>query len=142
MNIKGSVELEQFLLNVADKTPKIVKKQFRVIGKKASKLAKALAQAEVKVGVNQKVKSKKYHNKFNGSRVWESDGAIKVSAYNSAPHAHLIEYGHLIKRNGKVVGEVKGKYIIKRAIAKYATTKYEQDLEEVLEKVLEQGGFR
>lgn len=45
------------------------------------------------------------------SKYW--DGGFIVFA--SAPHAHLVEFPHDIIRNGKIIGQVEGKFFLSKA---------------------------
>lgn len=54
--------------------------------------------------------------------------------YKIAPHTHLIENGHKIVRNGKVVGWVSGKHMYRNALNELAN-ELEQDAEKMLDEL-------
>lgn len=52
-----------------------------------------------------------------------------------APHTHLIENGHKVVRNGKVVGWISGKHMYRNALNELAT-ELEQSAEQALEELV------
>lgn len=133
-----SEELLNELNEMAKNTPKLIKKHFKKVGKNMTTTIKKTAKGIVKVGKVQKIKTKKYHNRFKTSKILEDIGTYAVGTYNSSPHAHLIEYGYK-KKNNK--GFVSGKYPIKKGLEKYNKEQLKQDLEEMLKNVIKDGGF-
>lgn len=124
------------LNKMSKNTPKIVEKEYRKIGKNACKVIKK--EAKSIVGTTGKNSKKSYHNRFKGSKVWKDGDTLNVSAYNSSPHGHLLEYGHK-KKNGK--GFVEGRYPVKKGANKYVRTQLEKDLNKIIEEVIKKGGF-
>lgn len=55
--------------------------------------------------------------------------------FKIAPHTHLIENGHKIVRNGRVVGWVSGKHMYRNALNELAN-ELEQSAEEMLDKLV------
>lgn len=55
--------------------------------------------------------------------------------FKVAPHTHLIENGHRIVRNGKVVGWVPGKHMYRNALNELAN-ELEQSAEQMLDKLV------
>ena len=141
----NSSELVKELLKVSQNTPKLLKKEFRKVGKNAAKTIRKEAKKLVgKTNRPDSSKHKSYHKRFKGSKVWEDiDGSLNVSAYNSAPHAHLIEYGHRkVNRNGVTKGFVEGLYPIKRGANKYLHSEFERDINNIITKAIEKGGLK
>lgn len=65
--------------------------------------------------------------------------------HKKAPHAHLIEEGHNLYRGkkgkgGKVIKEVKGKFMYRNA-ANALADELEKDAEQTIEKCLKEAGF-
>lgn len=55
--------------------------------------------------------------------------------FKKAPHTHLIENGHKIIRNGKVVGWVSGKHMYRNALNELAN-ELEQDAEQMIDELV------
>ena len=85
--------------------------------KKLLKLVKKTAKKEVGTSKNSKTdwdESKSYHKRFKVGKKYKYDNDDCIRVYNSARHAHLIEYGHRnVSRsdNNKVSGFTLGKLI-------------------------------
>ena len=96
-------ELSEFkkdiMRNIKEVFPEETKKFIKKEAQKLTKVAKKIAKREVGTSKGEKENwqaSKSYHNKFKAGKVYkyaENDACCR--AYNSAPHAHLIEYGHV-----------------------------------------------
>lgn len=144
LEIEFDIETQEILkqLNEMSKnSPKLVKKYLKNVGKNMTKTIKKSAKILVKPGKKQKNPNKKYHNRFKTSKILEDTGSFAVGTYNSTPHAHLIEYGHKkVDKNGKVHGFVEGKFPIKKGVNEY-NKKASKDIEEMLEKVINEGGL-
>jgi bacteriophage protein of unknown function (DUF646) len=110
VEIEGLNEFTKEMLDICSKEyPKQVKKMLQKSGNKLRR--KILQKAKSKV----KKKTGKYFKRFKRGKVYKFAGnedAVRV--YNSAPHAHLIEYGHrmVTKKTRKEVGFVKGYHIL------------------------------
>ena len=123
-------------------SPKLFKKYYTKIGNKAKRTIIKKAKNLVKVGKKQQNRNKKYHNRFKLSKIWNGyDNTVNVKVYNTVPHAHLIEYGHVLVKNGNKIGFVDGKYPVKRGSEEYESSGFRQDLESVIDNVLKDGGF-
>ncbi len=99
-----------------DETKKFIKKE----AQKLVKVAKKIAKRQVGTSKGEKDNwqaAKSYHNRFKAGKPYkfaENDACCR--AYNGAPHAHLIEYGHVqTTHDGKPLGFVEGKLIFKQA---------------------------
>lgn len=104
----------------SDETKKFIKKEAKKVAIKAKDIANK--QVKKKTGL--------YHKSFKSGKVYkygESDTCCR--AFNSAPHAHLIEYGHVQK--GKTNSFVPGKMIFKQAEIE-STTEFLDDCEKFL----------
>lgn len=55
--------------------------------------------------------------------------------FKIAPHTHLVENGHKIVRNGKVVGWVSGKHMYRNALNELAN-ELEQSAEQMIDKLV------
>lgn len=55
--------------------------------------------------------------------------------FKKAPHTHLIENGHKIVRNGKVVGWVAGKHMYRNALNELAD-ELERDVQQMISKLV------
>lgn len=75
---------------------------------------------------------KKGVKKVVGSRGGYS--AIRAD-FEIAPHTHLIENGHKVVRNGKVVGWVSGKHMYRNALNELAE-ELEQDGEQMIDELV------
>lgn len=97
-----------------EKFPEETKKFLKEQAKKMRKLSRKIGKQEVGTSKGKKknwVASKSYHQKFKIGKIYvygENDKCIRV--YNSAQHAHLIEYGHInIPRGTKRATTRKGR---------------------------------
>ncbi|MGN0192819.1 MAG: HK97 gp10 family phage protein [Candidatus Gastranaerophilaceae bacterium] len=99
----------------AELFPERVKKALKTAAKSTLKTVKQTAAAKVKSGgdrVKTKNNGKKvklnYHARFKVGRVFKNgsnDTCIRV--YNSAPHGHLIENGHVVRSHGVSKGKTR-----------------------------------
>lgn len=58
--------------------------------------------------------------------------------YNNTSYAHFVEWGFRIKRGGKTVGFVKGRYMLHRGVAK-TRMKFYRELDKLYKKLLAKG---
>ena len=75
-----------------------------------------------------------------GKKVYEyGDVKYNVRVYNSAPHAHLIEYGHnLVTPGGTIKGFVPGRHILENSVIAYQES-FSQNIENrLIEKIKEE----
>lgn len=82
-----------------------------------------------------------YLESIKKGKVYKFDGDLSVRAYSSAPHAHLIEYGHKQvghKPNKVVGGFVAGKHIFRQAQSDFSNT-FVNDAEKFVGELLEKG---
>lgn len=133
---------------VENKTPLKLQKFIKKEGRKLSKVAKKIAKSEVGTAKGKKnwIAEKSYHKKFDSSSVYEKQtGEICCKAYNSAPHANLIENGHnqvprgvkgISNKGGQPNGFTPGKNIFKKAEIEFKQ-EFENDCETFLEDYVE-----
>lgn len=137
-DIDGIDELTKALAGFNDPiVNKRVKKFFMQEGNKLKKETNAIAKSRVKRGKNPKGKS--YHDGIKRGKVYLYQGhtwAIRV--YNTRPHAHLIEDGHDVIRDGKKVGYQTGKKVFQTAERRF-TEDYLKDVEQFVDDVLDEG---
>ncbi|MBB6218186.1 hypothetical protein HNQ80_004326 [Anaerosolibacter carboniphilus] len=130
-------ELDQFandILNLAEKKmPKEVKKFLTKEGAKLNRKVKKKAQSKVKK------KTGNYMKGFKKGKPYKYKGdewALRV--YNGAPHAHLIEHGHAVVRDGKEIGFAKGKKVLEES-AKEFEGEFYQDVDKLVDEMLDKG---
>lgn len=133
---KDLEEIEKEVLRLAEKYPKETKK---FLGRQGNKL-----KARVKKKAKSKVKEKtgNYLNGFRRGKVYKYNGEEDtVRVYNNMPHAHLIEYGHIIKgKNGKEHGFKKGYHILEEAEKEFHDD-FVKAADEFIDEILNNGGF-
>jgi len=113
IELEGLDDFQRRLLEVAQRRlPKETPKIMRKIGSKARTAIAKEARSKVKKRDNV------YHKRFKRGKVFKDpEGKFVVRVINSAPHAHLIEYGHRqVTKNGQEVGFVTGKKVMKNGI--------------------------
>lgn len=130
-------ELSEFKQNLLREVKNVFPKETeKFIKKEASKLAKTarkIAKNDVGTAKGKKknwIEAKSYHKKFKVGKTYKYSDDLCCRAYNSSPHAHMIEYGHVNvprgegrkkgagRRSGKGgqgVGFTTGKLVFKRA---------------------------
>lgn len=132
--IEGLDELVNTMDLVSKNYPKEVKKFMRSEGTKLKNrtVKKAKSTVGSKTGnLIKGIKRGKYYK-------YSQNNADSIRVYSSAPHAHLIEYGHdMVTHSGKKVGRVQGYHIFKTAADEFEGT-YESDCEKFADKIAEQ----
>ena len=92
-------DFQKEMMDLAEKGfPKEMKNFLRKEGRSLTALQKRIAKQDVGTTKCIKKKWKKstsYHYNFVTSKIFEYQGEQRVSSYNKAPHAHLIEFGHM-----------------------------------------------
>ena len=129
--MEGVDEFLKEMTEIASKNyPKQVKKMLQKSGNKLRK--KIVEKARTKV----KKKTGNYIKGFKRGKVYKYNGnedAVRV--YNSAPHAHLIEYGHrMVTKSGKEVGFVKGYHVLD-GIKEEFSEEFAKDIDEMLDNL-------
>lgn len=129
-------ELDEFtkdlmaMANDLDKG-KHAKKFLRVQGSKLNKENKKQAKS-----VNIGKKTGNYLKGFKRGKPYNYNGAFAIRAYNSSPHAHLLEDGHrMVTEDGREVGFVEGFHVLDKA-KKSIEEGYYNDVEEFIDELL------
>ena len=127
-------DFQKDLLNLAKNTmPSETKKFMKKEAGKLARKAKAVAKRETKK------KTGNYIKGFKAGKVYYFGGDLCCRAYNSAPHAHLVEYGHKkLSKGGKDLGFTPGKYPLKKASDSFEN-EFAGDLETFIDDVLDKG---
>lgn len=124
-------DFEKDLQNVMDNLPDTTKKIFRM----ALAKCRIIVRRHTRKLVNKKTGN--YYKAWRYSKVWESRNGFGGKLYNSAPHSHLVEYGHRqLDRFGNEIGFVKGKGVMDSANKEMEAT-WDENLEKAMDKVLE-----
>ena len=129
-------ELEREVLRLAKKYPKEAKKFLQKQGNKLKARVKKKAKSKVKD------KTGKYLKSFKRGKVYKYKGEEDtVRVYNSSPHAHLIERGHIIKdKNGKEYGFKKGEFILEDSQKEFHD-EFLKATDGFIDEVIKNGGF-
>lgn len=139
-------ELDDFskklLKQIEKEMPKETKK---FLGKEASKLKTQTSKNAKKSIKNPSSGDKSYLKSIKKGKPYDYKGDEKaVRVYSKAPHAHLIEYGHVMVRGGKrgkggkEVGFIKGKKVFENARKSFEGTFY-KDAETFIDDMLKKG---
>jgi len=131
VKIEGLNEFTKEMLDICSKEyPKQVKRMLQKSGNKLRRKVVGKAKGMVKT------KTGNYIKGFKRGRVYKYGGdedAVRV--YNSAPHAHLIEYGHrMVTKSGKEVGFVKGYHVLDGIKEKFSE-EFSKDIDEMLDNL-------
>lgn len=141
MELKGLTGFQKDLLEIAQrKLPRETNKIMRKIGSKARTHVARRARQEVK-----KVTGN-YHKRWKRGKVFKGDhGEIVVRVFNSAPHAHLIEYGHeMVTKDGVKLEDkfVKGKKVLDKGMRDFDDSGvYDDMLSEWIDDLLKDGNL-
>ncbi|SDZ19320.1 HK97 gp10 family phage protein [Tindallia californiensis] len=122
--------MDEFLrdLEVAMKNfPKETKRMLRSSGSRARTIVRRYARKLVGSETGN------YHKRWKLGKAWSEGANYKVRVYNNAPHAHLIEDGHVMKgKDGTEYGFKEGLKVVDKA-----NTEMEKKWDEILEKELD-----
>ena len=148
----GLTEYQKDLLEVAQKQlPKDVDRILRNAARKGARMA--LQRANSEVGKVNNI----YHKRFKAGKPFDGHGGERViRVLNSAPHAHLIEYGHDQVLNppktngergvkpgkgiGRKVGEVPGRFTLQEAMQQFEQKReFEKALSRGIDSLLRKG---
>lgn len=136
-DVKDIDKLTEKLLRAAERTDP---KQIRKFMKKEATKLKNKTKAKAKKTVKKSKKDKKVHyiTSIKAGKVYKYKGdEMAIRVYSSAPHAHLIEYGHeQLTKDKKPTGKfVKGKRIFE-STRKEFQNQFIDDIEEFAVKNL------
>ena len=136
LKLTGLSEFQKDLFDTAvDRLPKEIPKLMRSVGSRGK--TRVSRQAKNLVGVHNDV----YHKRWKRGKVFkDAEGKWVVRVINSSPHAHLIEDGHRIIRDGKEIGYSKGLKPLEKGWDKFEKSNaYEKAALKWLDKMLKDG---
>lgn len=125
-------KLSKDLLKMANtiNNGKDAKEFLKKSGNKLKNKTLNVAKSRVKESTGNYIKS------IKRGKVYDFKGALAVRAYSTAPHAHLIEYGHIKKdRTGREHGFQRGYNVFETAQKEFEEEFY-QDTEKFIDEVL------
>ena len=119
---------KDILRSISKAYPKEADKFLKDEAKKLLKVTKKVAKKEVGTSKGKKKDwdpNKSYHKKFKVGKKYKYDEDDCIRVYNSAPHAHLIEYGHRqIARGQKRATTRQGRKNDSRPVGGFVLGKY------------------
>lgn len=130
--------MEDLLVIAQDKMPRESYKIMRKVGQRATTHVRREARAKVKS------KTGLYYKRIKRGKVFKDDAdQIVVRVINSAPHAHLIEYGHkVVTKSGDVIGYVPGRNVMSSGAVNFDQSgEFGKMLETWLDELLDSGGL-
>lgn len=119
-------KLEDISLNSTEETKKFLKTQSKILKKKV------IGNAKTRI----KKKTGRYLKKIKEGKIYEFDGGLSRRVYSGAPHGHLIEEGYRLVKNGKELGRVKGKWILRDSANEF-TDEFEKNAEDLLDELFQ-----
>ena len=132
-------ELDDFAKNLLklaqDEFPKETYSFMRKSGSKARTMTARKARSLVNKETG------KYHKSFKRGKAYfrRSSRSYEIQIRNSSPHAHLIEYGHILtSENGKVIGFVPGYHVMEKS-SKEFNMKFKGLIEDWLDDLIDKG---
>lgn len=140
MEFQGLDEFQKDLLSLAqEKLPREVN---RMMGKAGSRL-NTVAKKEARGAIDHDSGTGNYYKGFKRGKVFkDAEGRTVVRAINSAPHAHLIEYGYRLVRGGNEIGFVPGRLIMSAAAKKFGDSgEFEKIISKELDRMLDEAGL-
>lgn len=130
---EGLEDFQKNLEFLVSDMPTEAKSVLRKVGTKARTIAARVGRKTIKK------KTGNYNKSWKRGKVWqEEEGAYKIRIYNNAPHAHLLEDGHRIVRNGQEVGFAKGFKVMDKAnneIEKVWDELLETEIDKLMDKL-------
>lgn len=119
IDIEGLEELERDLTYVIKKFPAHAEETLKKLAKDFKKSAKKRTDSAVKHTKRTGDAVKKAINKKWGHKI-KGDGLARAAlVWNSAPHFHLVENGHQLVKDGKVINFVEGKHMMEKTRDEY-----------------------
>lgn len=138
IEFEGLTEFQKDLLELAQvKLPRETNRMMKKAGNRLTTHARREARSAVDSVTGN------YYKRFKTGKVFkDAEGKTVVRAVNSAPHAHLIEYGHNIVRGGSVVGYAPGRLIMSAAAKNYDSSgDFEKIVSQELDRMLRESGL-
>lgn len=126
-------ELDIFSLQMLEVANDIMPKESKkFLRKEGSKLRKGTAKkARKKI----KKDTGKYFKSIKKGKVYDYQDSLAIRTYSTAPHAHLLEKGHKVTKDGEEVGWVDGFHIFEESQKEFET-EYFEDNEEFVEEIV------
>lgn len=115
----GLEELEKDLKTAVKKCPEEAKETLKKLGKDFRKSATKRANLVLKPSNRTEEEKKKAIRRKWDDKVLDEDIGMTSLIWNEARHFHLVEDGHNLVKNGKVIGFVPGKHIMKKTREEY-----------------------
>ncbi len=112
-------------------TKKFLKKQGIKLKKKTEKIAKSKV----------KEKTGRYIKSIKSGKVYDFEGSYSSRVYSTAPHAHLVEYGHkIVSKTGETKGFKSGAYVFEEARKEFEE-EFTGAIDEYINGIYEKNGF-
>lgn len=137
---EGLEELERDLIKAISKTPVQAEETLKELAKEFMESAKARAETELNPHERKGEQKKKAIKKKWGVKIVEEGVEIAALIWNSARHFHLVENGHNLVKDGKVIGFVSGKHIMEKTREEYREIVPER-FEEMVDDILKGSGL-
>lgn len=140
IEFEGLSEFQKDLLEVAqDRLPKETNKMMAKAGNRLT----THVRREARSAIDHTSGTGNYYRRIKRGRIFkDAEGKVVVRAINSAPHAHLLEYGHRLVRGGKEVGFVPGRLIMSAAAKNYDNSgDFEKIISDELDRMLKESGL-
>lgn len=141
-DIHELTDFEQELIKLAvEVMPRESKKFLNKEGTKLKRCTLNIAKEKVKK------KTGNYYKSIKKGKVYKYNDSLAIRCYasnakdsdKSAPHAHLIEYGHrLVTKDGREIGWVDGKFVFEESEQEFQGTFF-NDCEDFIDEVLDKG---
>ncbi|MEY8763343.1 MULTISPECIES: HK97 gp10 family phage protein [Clostridium] len=139
---EGLEELDSFtkdMLELAEK--EMPRESSKFLKKNANQLKTATKNKAKQLGIIEETGN--YYEGFKSGKVYKYNGALSCRAYNTSPHAHLLEYGHLqTDKEGNSVGKgfVPGFHPFQRAYEDFIN-KYYNNCEQFVDDMINKHGL-
>lgn len=125
-------ELDAFYDSLMISSKESVKQQKKLLRTQGTKLKrKTVAQIRL---VNLRTITGNYKAGIKRGKVWKTEGSMMIRVYSNAPHAHLIEDGHIVYTNNGV-DFVQGRQVFARA-EKGFEPEFEKACEEAIDEMI------
>lgn len=134
---EGLEELERDLRKAIKKCPVKAKETLKLLGRDFRKAAYHKANSELKPHTRKEGDKKGAIKRKWDSKVIGEGVEMTALIWNSARHFHLIENGHNLVKNGKIIGFVPGKHIMEKTRNDYkdiVPEKFEEMIDEILKE--------
>jgi len=127
-------DLETIEKNLPKQSKSFIKKEGTKLKNKTKREAKKKVKMQTGIYLERIKRGKPY--------LYKQD-TLSIRAYSTAPHAHLIEYGHFIthEKDGEREGYVEGKHVFQNAINEFQPL-YHRHCEDFVDDVFKSGGWK